>query len=144
MFKDGSIEICLWRDWWDYQFDRNDATPDDALGPELRAFLKDRTPYARKELRAQFKILGILPEEKNDIHALYRFFDLDKRLLYVGITNSPPARFRRHGSQKEWWEEVSSITLERFPDRASLKAAETKAIRSEDPVYNVAEKLAIS
>ena len=67
---------------------------------------------------------------------LYRFYDKRGRLLYVGITNSPPSRFRQHGRDKEWWQEVSDIKIEPHPSREEVLAAESEAIRTEAPYYN--------
>ena len=50
-------------------------------------------------------------------HILYRFFDHGGVLLYVGVTNNPPRRFAQHSSDKDWWDEVASITVENHPTR---------------------------
>lgn len=68
-------------------------------------------------------------------HTLYRMYDVDGMLLYVGLTNDPAGRFRGH-SAKDWWEEVASITLEHHCDREDLKFAELEAIETEFPLYN--------
>lgn len=70
-------------------------------------------------------------------HALYRFFAEDGELLYVGITSNPARRFAQHGSDKEWWEEVAEIRMERLPSREAVLAAERAAIIAERPRYNV-------
>lgn len=69
-------------------------------------------------------------------HALYRFYADDGTLLYVGITNNPGNRFNQHGADKPWWHEVRGITMEPYPDRASVLAAEARAIAVENPRYN--------
>ena len=70
---------------------------------------------------------------------LYRHFDAHARLLYVGITakNAQAARNSAHQKRSRWWPEVRSSTFEEFPDRASARAAETRAIRAEFPLHNV-------
>lgn len=73
----------------------------------------------------------------SESHILYRFYDAGDRLLYVGITNSPPARFRQHRGGKDWWDTVTAITLERFHSRADLAAEERVAILVERPRYNI-------
>ena len=73
-------------------------------------------------------------------NVLYRFFDAGKALLYVGITSRPPQRFKDHGREKEWWREVATIEMQHFDDRASLEQAERKAIKRENPRYNVIYK----
>lgn len=68
--------------------------------------------------------------------ALYRAFDSDGELLYVGATVNPGHRFQTH-SGRDWWLEVASITLERFAEWEDLAAAEREAIIREGPKYNV-------
>lgn len=70
-------------------------------------------------------------------NTLYRMFDSNGRLLYVGITAHPPARFRSHQEQKYWWERVTQITVQNFDSRAELEEAERVAIVTETPFYNV-------
>jgi hypothetical protein len=70
------------------------------------------------------------------IHNLYRCFDEDGNLLYVGISWSAPLRFQQHSRHSFWWQEVTRITLERFPSRTAAEAAEQVAIRTEAPRYN--------
>lgn len=70
-------------------------------------------------------------------HALYRFFDAEGELLYVGITMNPAARWPKHRGGKPWWAEVTDITLETFQARAEALAAERQAIKTEHPRYNI-------
>lgn len=70
-------------------------------------------------------------------HALYRFFDTDGELLYVGITMNPSARWPKHKAGKEWWAEVETITLETFASRDEALDAECDAIKTERPRHNV-------
>ena len=59
------------------------------------------------------------------------------RLLYVGITYDLQGRFTAHRYDEPWWSEVDSFTVEWFPRRGRAKAAETYAIRKEQPKYNI-------
>lgn len=70
-------------------------------------------------------------------HTLYRMFDRHRQLLYVGITMSPANRFASHRHDKLWWEDVHTITIERFDSKDELEAAELMAIRTEYPQHNV-------
>lgn len=72
-----------------------------------------------------------------DMQALYRFYDHDDDLLYVGITMDPPARFRSHRQTKDWWGDVACIRLEQFGSRTQALDAEKCAIKKEHPRYNV-------
>lgn len=70
-------------------------------------------------------------------HVLYRFFDQDGDLLYVGITNNPGRRWSQHRADKPWWSEVHHIEMEHHADRESVLRAEATAIRAERPRHNV-------
>lgn len=70
---------------------------------------------------------------------LYRFWSDADELLYVGITARPWERWKQHRAEKAWWEEVAKVTIENFATRAEVKAAETVAIKTEGPRYNIAE-----
>jgi hypothetical protein len=70
---------------------------------------------------------------------LYRAFDVENRLLYVGIANDPSKRLIQHPAfgPTDWRTHAVKIILEPYSDRKSAAAAELCAIRDEDPVWNV-------
>lgn len=70
-------------------------------------------------------------------HALYRFFDSDRQLLYVGLTVDPGARWSSHCKEKPWWHEVDTVKVETFPTRDLVIKAEREAIETEHPRYNI-------
>ena len=70
-------------------------------------------------------------------HTLYRFFNAKNELLYVGVTCDAISRWTQHAGVKTWWPEVARTTVEHFPDRQSVMAAETVAIKTEKPKYNI-------
>jgi len=74
----------------------------------------------------------------SELHALYRFFDHDGLLLYVGITNDLGTRLSDHRRDKPWWAEVARVMVAQFESREAVLAAEKVAIRTEQPKYNVA------
>lgn len=67
---------------------------------------------------------------------LYRFYDGDGALLYVGITGHLPTRLEQHRREKPWWDSVATVTTESFADRSSVELAERAAIRAEQPLHN--------
>lgn len=69
-------------------------------------------------------------------HVVYRMFDGEGELLYVGMTMNPTARFGGHRKNKPWWPEVATIALEQHPSRQSAAEAESRAIRRERPRWN--------
>jgi transcriptional regulator with XRE-family HTH domain/predicted GIY-YIG superfamily endonuclease len=69
--------------------------------------------------------------------ALYRFFDADGTLLYVGITNDTGARWKQHSKNAEWWPQVAANTVEWHPTRMEAADAESCAIKEERPIHNL-------
>jgi hypothetical protein len=68
--------------------------------------------------------------------ALYRLYDADERLLYVGITADPEYRWTQHAKDKEWWPSVARKSVEWFEARGRAASAEISTIRQELPQYN--------
>lgn len=68
---------------------------------------------------------------------LYRLYDADDTLLYVGIAVDPSVRWRVHAGEKTWWHEVTRKTVEWHSTRLEAEAAEVAAIVTESPRYNV-------
>ncbi|MEU2834582.1 helix-turn-helix domain-containing protein [Streptomyces lavendulae] len=74
---------------------------------------------------------------RDDRTALYRLYGDSDRLLYVGIAFVPRQRWKTHARQKPWWDKVMLREIEWFPSRGEAEAAETRAIETEHPQYNV-------
>ncbi|OMB79266.1 GIY-YIG nuclease family protein [Mycolicibacterium conceptionense] len=69
---------------------------------------------------------------------LYRFFDAEGGLLYIGKSVNAWHRFSDHRRSSTFYPEAASITLQRgFSDEVDLIEAEAAAIRAEQPRYNV-------
>lgn len=68
---------------------------------------------------------------------LYRLFGADDTLLYTGVSDDWTRRLRQHALGKQWATEILSVTLETYPDRPAVLAAERQAIRSEKPLHNI-------
>ncbi len=68
--------------------------------------------------------------------ALYRWFDWDDRLLYVGITRDMAGRQESHSRRSSWGRFAARCTVERYPDREMVEAVERWAIEREQPLFN--------
>ncbi|MFJ9633784.1 GIY-YIG nuclease family protein [Streptomyces sp. NPDC101175] len=68
--------------------------------------------------------------------ALYRAFDVDGALLYIGITDSPIDRFKQHQSTAEWWPLMVLREVEWLNTRSDAEQAEARAIKAEAPKFN--------
>jgi predicted GIY-YIG superfamily endonuclease len=69
---------------------------------------------------------------------LYRHFDESNNLLYVGISLSAFHRLSQHRDHSEWFKKIKNLTIEHFATREEAMAAERKAIKSENPKFNIA------
>lgn len=69
--------------------------------------------------------------------ALYRHFDRQGRLLYVGVSLNAVNRLSQH-RDASWFQEIERITIRWLPTRESALVAEAVAIATERPIHNVA------
>lgn len=70
--------------------------------------------------------------------ALYRHFDADGSLLYVGVSLHSMRRLAQHMSGSEWHHQIAAVQIQWLPTRAAAFAAEAIAIAREMPVWNTA------
>lgn len=70
-------------------------------------------------------------------HVVYRYFDINDRLVYVGYTNSLIRRMNDHRRQAQWWPLVYRAAYELFPSEGTARDAETLAIDTESPLANI-------
>ncbi len=68
---------------------------------------------------------------------LYRHYDSEGTLLYIGVSLNAIVRLSQHKTASGWFEQISRVEIEKFPSRAAALNAETEAIKREDPLHNV-------
>lgn len=68
--------------------------------------------------------------------ALYRYFDENDRLLYVGIAVDVSSRHKTHVASSRWMTLAARSTIDRLPTRKAAEDAERKAIENEHPLFN--------
>jgi hypothetical protein len=73
---------------------------------------------------------------KEAVAVLYRHFNDDGVLLYVGVSKKGLSRLAQHQSSP-WFREIAMTTFEHFVAYEWALAAERDAIEKEDPLYNV-------
>jgi predicted GIY-YIG superfamily endonuclease len=71
------------------------------------------------------------------VTTLYRFYNTDDELLYVGISEKGPERWKAHRKDKPWWTDVARTTTEHYDTRQLALDAERAAIIAEHPKHNV-------
>ena len=68
---------------------------------------------------------------------LYRAYNKDSELCYVGITKNFDIRINSHKATKSWWQaEVEHINVRTYSTRIEAEIEEAKAIAEECPKYN--------
>lgn len=72
--------------------------------------------------------------------ALYRFYDTNKQLLYVGVTGQPRERWVKHRRKAVWWDSAAFVAVEICPTEWQALDAERAAIKSEAPQFNKRSK----
>jgi hypothetical protein len=68
--------------------------------------------------------------------SVYRAYNAEGVLLYVGITARGVWRARQHGYRSEWWREMTRMEWEHFDNRNDALDRETELIAAQDPVHN--------
>ncbi len=68
--------------------------------------------------------------------SLYRHFDRNGRLLYVGISKNAVARLGGHKRNASWYPDIRNVTIANYPSRDAALRAEARAIRTENPIHN--------
>lgn len=69
---------------------------------------------------------------------LYRYFDNQDQLLYVGITGDNVKRQSQHRRNSFWFGKIAVAKFEHFKTRDEALQAEAAAIRLEKPLHNIA------
>jgi len=67
---------------------------------------------------------------------LYRHFDAEGNLLYVGISLNAINRLSQHKQASGWFDDIARVDIKTLPSRKEALDAETKAIQTEAPKYN--------
>lgn len=67
---------------------------------------------------------------------LYRHYDKNGMLLYVGVSQSFVQRTKQHLRLSHWSDDIATIKIERFETRDAAFWAEVDAIATEKPLYN--------
>ncbi len=67
---------------------------------------------------------------------VYRHFDCDGVLLYVGCSDNPEHRNLSHAKRSKWWPLSVKMTKAAFQDRPTALMNERNAIVLEKPLFN--------
>ena len=67
---------------------------------------------------------------------LYKYYNKNGRLLYIGASSFPLNRMW-HTNRRYWGEEILTAWMKLYPTRLGALRAEKKAIENEKPKYNI-------
>lgn len=73
----------------------------------------------------------------DDRAAVYRAFDSDGALLYVGVSLNPMARLHAHCCRAVWYRFLARIEVEWHANIDFASSAEAAAIETESPIFNI-------
>lgn len=68
--------------------------------------------------------------------ALYRLYDTNGKLLYIGITRNLNTRWYTHAREKDWWPKVVRKEVEWFETREEADRAERAEVLRWRPKFN--------
>ncbi len=68
--------------------------------------------------------------------AVYRHYDADDVLLYVGMSSDPAKRFQQHKSVSQWAGDVVRTEIDWYETRNEAFTAEGQNIRALNPAHN--------
>ena len=75
----------------------------------------------------------MIPEDR---HYVYRHYNSNNELLYVGMSMNPIHRSAQHGCASHWFDDISRIEIEKFETKNEALACERDAIKKENPTFN--------
>lgn len=121
---------------------REDRDPNDRAGLDA-AIRQQRERREKAELQAKLQEQEAR-EQAEDARlaamkrcALYRHFDGDGVLLYVGISANTANRRVQHIQKAKWLRFQATERVTWLPDRADAEREEESAILQENPVFNI-------
>jgi hypothetical protein len=83
---------------------------------------------------ADVAVAGVALDDR--AHVVYRLYDAEHTLLYIGCTADIEGRMYALACGKAWFPAVEYLRVQRFPDRKTARAVETAAISNELPQHN--------
>lgn len=100
----------------------------------------DRKVSVKKKIKELNNIAqGRAPKRESDPDpptSLYRAFDADGDLLYIGVTSQRQQRLYRHAKVAQWWQKVATIEIQHYATATEAKLAEADQIGRLHPPHN--------
>lgn len=71
---------------------------------------------------------------------VYRIYDVDGRLIYIGATSNLTQRLVNHRTTVWWWSLAARVEAEPQDDMDTAFVVEHAAIRAEHPAFNLLDR----
>lgn len=82
-------------------------------------------------------LVGRKPIGIGKLIKLYRHYDKNGDLLYVGISLSAVYRLSQHRNSSHWYNDIAKVTIENCDNKVDALKAELMAIKNEKPRWNI-------
>ncbi len=69
-------------------------------------------------------------------YTVYRLYDAERNLLYVGCTSSLERRLRNHSNLRAWWPDVADVETETFANAGEAADYELQQAQELRPRHN--------
>jgi len=69
-------------------------------------------------------------------YVMYRLYDADRILLYIGITANLRSRLLQHRRTQAWWGRCATVDVTSLPNKFVARYAEDATMKIEAPLYN--------
>lgn len=73
-------------------------------------------------------------------HDVYKAYDTDGQLLYVGVSVNVFKRLREHKQYAAWMPHSARVDVVQYLNRNAARAEEARCIREDGPLYNVTKE----
>lgn len=110
-----------------------------AIAHALGAHLAQRREAERGVAWRAARRVGAAAPPAGPTVTIYRYYDANGELLYVGMTGARHHRTVQHARQQPWWRKVEHATYEHVPAGEATEY-ERHAIVAEQPKYNKAHR----
>jgi len=121
--------------------DRTKKALDRVTAEPLRTWLQDKIDWYTAAIEALHAGRALPPKPqpptRKPTFCVYRHFDAHGALLYIGETDDWQGRTKDHRHTAPWFGEVVTIKIEHFATRRAKAEAEKRAVRQEEPLWNI-------
>lgn len=103
----------------------------------VKALEIDDRAIADDEKRTFYTLVTGMKQKPARKYHIYRHYDKDGVLLYVGMSNNALSRLSQHKQHADWFEQIETVKIQTVNSRSEAFRLERKAIAEEKPKFNI-------